>query len=155
VSTQRARHKDGQIGTEQKARLDELGFVWNIKDVAWETKFSELRRYWAQFGDCNVPDEWRENPRLGKWVQNQRAQHKAGKLSPTRRVRLDELGFVWDIKDAAGETRFSELERYWNRFGNTNVPSVWDESPQLSKWVRNQRALQSAGKLSSARKAPR
>ena len=45
------------------------------------------------------------------------------------------LGFIWDARDSVWETRFSELQRYNERFGDCNVPQAWAENPQLGTWV--------------------
>ena len=37
------------------------------------------------------------------------------------------------------DTRFEELLAYKERYGNCRVPKGWQESPQLSLWVLNQR----------------
>jgi hypothetical protein len=49
----------------------------------------ELRRYKEDHGDCNVPQKWRQNPKLGTWVSQQRMLGRRGKLSTDRKARLD------------------------------------------------------------------
>ena len=96
VSKQRERRKRGTLSPEQIRRLDELGFVWDVQDAAWEARFAELKAYNAQHGDCRVPQLYPENPQLATWVNTQRQFKKRGTLSPEQIRRLDELGFVWD-----------------------------------------------------------
>lgn len=131
------------------AQLDELGFVWNARDVAWDGMFEELKRYKERFGDCNVPQQCDENPQLGRWVNVQRNTT----LPPDRKARLDEIGFVWEPRDARWETMFAELKRYKEAHGLCNVPSEWVENPKLGSWVSTQRQFERLGKLSSPRKA--
>ena len=57
--------KKGDLSPEQRARLNELGFIWDPHDVTWEIMFVELKHYKERFGDCNVPRGWAENPQLG------------------------------------------------------------------------------------------
>ena len=94
----------GQWVTEQRVketmpskrgqRLNELGFVWNPRDAAWENGFNYLKIYKDQNGHCQVPKTYKENGfELGSWVGVQRANKD--KLCPERRQRLDELGFIW------------------------------------------------------------
>ena len=52
-------------------------------------------------GNCNVPARWAEDPRLGKWFDNQRKYKKKldhGEPSPgmmaARAAKLDKLGFT-------------------------------------------------------------
>jgi Helicase associated domain len=98
VGTQRIQQKKGALSADRKIRLDEIGFIWDALDSAWETKFAELKRYRDEHGDCNVPAVWRENPQLGSWVHTQRTVNKAGRLSTARKAHLDALGFVWSVR---------------------------------------------------------
>ena len=95
VTHQRSNERSGRLSAARKERLDVLGFVWDPKPAAWETMFSELERYRERFGNCNVPDNWNENPPLGSWVVVQRIWRKKGNLSSVRVARLDELGLNW------------------------------------------------------------
>ena len=95
VNTQRQFQREGRLDPERKRRLDERGFDWDPKLDAWEVMFGELKGYKERFGDCNVPQVWKENPPLGRWVHNQRMAEKKGKLLPERKARLDALGFEW------------------------------------------------------------
>jgi hypothetical protein len=149
VATQRTVQKTGKLSPTRKQRLDELGFIWAPHSYAWETMFTELRRYRAQHGDCNVPQG---TGKLGRWVHMQRHLQTAGKLSAECIARLDELGFVWEPIDATWETRFAELRRYKDMYGDCNVPQGWAENPQLGSWVSVQCTFQKKGKLSPAHK---
>jgi hypothetical protein len=82
----------------------------------------------------------------------QRHLQTAGKLSAECIARLDELGFVWEPIDATWETRFAELRRYKDMYGDCNVPQGWAENPQLGSWVSVQCTFQKKGKLSPAHK---
>jgi hypothetical protein len=68
-----------EMSAERAAKLEALGcefakgFVWvTPEDVAWEAQLAQLTAYKVQHGDCNVPDNWPEDPRLGRWVSKQR-----------------------------------------------------------------------------------
>ena len=65
VSHQREFQKNGWLSAERKGLLDALGFVWDPLASAWEVMFTELNRYRNEQGNCNVPDDFRENPQLG------------------------------------------------------------------------------------------
>ena len=152
VRTQRIHEKKGKLHRARKIRLNELEFVWDPRDSAWEGMFTELKRYKERFGHCNVTAMWEENPKLGKWAAHQRAFADRKVLSTERKVRLEELGFVWDMLDLTWETKFEELKRYKERVGNCNVSS--QENPQLVRWVSRQRNFNSqAGYPRSARHA--
>ena len=68
---------------------------------------AKLKAYKWRHGDCNVPRGWAEDPRLANWVANQRKYKKwldRGHLQPgttaVRSVKLDALGFVWELQRA-------------------------------------------------------
>ena len=127
------------------ALVDRLG-------VTWDERYGELKRYKDRFGDCSV-SVYGEYCQLGGWVSQQRGLNNRGRLSDFRKARLDELGFVWDARASKWETMFAELRRYKDRTGDCNVPAVWSENPKLGQWIRFQRGVNEAGKLSSARRA--
>ena len=86
------------LTSDQTAKLEAMGFVWNPVDAYWNEKFSELARYKATHGDCRVPQRWPDNPLLGVWCNNQRRRRK--QLSDDRLRRLEEIGFQWRIGGA-------------------------------------------------------
>jgi hypothetical protein len=110
-----------------------------------------LAAYKRKHGDCSVPRGWAEDPRLASWVNDQRARKKAldrGKPSPgmtaARAVRLEALGFAWEILDAAWEANLARLAAYKAEHGDCNVPVRWAEDPRLGTWVKTQRARKKA-----------
>jgi hypothetical protein len=84
-------------------------------------------------------------------VINQRSLEKSGRLAPSRKSRLDQLGFDWGLLESRWEANFAALERYKERFGDCNVPQGWEENPLLASWVTIQRERKASGKLSSER----
>jgi hypothetical protein len=70
--------------------------------VGWDNQFAALVQYKAQYGDCNVPQDWSEPHGLGSWVSDQRRHKKAGRLSPDHQRRLVALGVEW-TRQATGK----------------------------------------------------
>jgi hypothetical protein len=94
------------------ARLTALGFIWDPprnqgskpKEEEWAAQLARLAAYKAAHGDCKVPQGWAEDPRLGKWVNQQRTLKRKldrGELSEgmtaARAARLTALGLVWNL----------------------------------------------------------
>jgi hypothetical protein len=138
ANTQRQDWKKGRLNKERTRRLEQLGFVWDLKNAKWEKMFSALVEYRDSHGDCNVPARWPENPQLGLWASNIRRRKES--LSDEKVRRLDELGFVWNASEAYWKDMFDALVEYREHHGNCLVPYRWPESPQLSVWVANLRA---------------
>jgi len=151
VNTQRKAKIKGDLDPERAAKLTELGCEWHPHATAWETRFTELTQYKERFGDCNVPGQWSENPRLATWVGTQRNLMKKSELDPERVRRLQDLGFEWDLLTAGWERMFAELLLYRERYGDCDVPARWPDKPRLAAWVSTQRHRRSKDKLSSER----
>ena len=54
------------------AKLEALGFAWELPAAGWEVQLTKLQVYKREHGDCNVPRDWAEDPALGSWVMTQR-----------------------------------------------------------------------------------
>jgi len=151
VRHQRAAMNVGRLSSERKGRLEEIGFEWDMLSSKWEAMFNELLQYKAEHGHANVPTNWPTY--LGTWVTLQRKARKAssrGVLSPDRKKRLDEIGFIWDALDFQWEERFNELVAYKTDHGDVDVPSKWPSG--LGKWVSQQRVSYKNELLSNERK---
>ena len=123
-----------RLSDERKARLDALGFDWTPHETDWEAGFGMLKSYYQREGHCDVPQQYtrKTGTPLGNWVSVQRL--KKDKLSPERRHRLEELGFIWDAREAAWEEGFHHLKLYKEREGHCNVPARHKEKTALP-WV--------------------
>lgn len=89
----------------RKAELEDLGFVFDLKARRYEARWSqfieELKKYKEEFGDCDVPDKYEHNGyRLGQNVSRTRRDRN---LSKERRRELEDLGFVWNVKERTKE----------------------------------------------------
>lgn len=110
VKRQRYQYKlmrDGKSSTMTEERvkaLEDIGFVWDSQGAAWGERLAELRQYRQEFGHCNVPSNFSQNPQLATWVKCQRRQyklHEEGKpsnMTPQRVQELESLGFEWELR---------------------------------------------------------
>ena len=73
-------------------------------DDPFTIKVMELRQYRVEHGDCKVPAKYPRNPKLGKWVSNQKQAYKffrTGIKKGTNTInqkqidKLNEIGFFW------------------------------------------------------------
>jgi hypothetical protein len=161
------------------AKLEALGFAWELSttalgkqcseasrdDAGWEAQLAKLKAYKQKHGECNVPNRWAEDPRLGGWVGTQRKFKKAldrGEpstgMTAARVAKLDALGFAWELsaavvcnmrsegsRDNAGwEAQLAKLKAYMRRHGDCSVPQGWAEDPPLGRWVQKQRTCKKA-----------
>eukprot|EP00591_Stephanopyxis_turris_P006860 CAMPEP_0195518712 /NCGR_PEP_ID=MMETSP0794_2-20130614/13547_1 /TAXON_ID=515487 /ORGANISM="Stephanopyxis turris, Strain CCMP 815" /LENGTH=305 /DNA_ID=CAMNT_0040647733 /DNA_START=153 /DNA_END=1070 /DNA_ORIENTATION=+ len=127
--------------------LEGLGFAWISLKTGWEERFEELKKFHAQFGHCLVPQQYRPNQQLGRWVNVQRKDYKLmkeNKQSPMTQERislLEDLGFTWTIDTAKKlwKERLDELKMYNAQHGDCLVPYHYERNPQLGRWVNVQR----------------
>ncbi len=147
VVNQRVLQRDGVLEDEKVELLNRVGFKWNPHASDWRTNYLALIEYRKRFGDCRVPQDWKENLKLAKWVSTQRVQYARGKISRERIAILEKIGFDWDLGKATWDERFAELCAYKERFHNTVVPVKWPENPLLGGWVSSQRRKHTTGEL--------
>jgi superfamily II DNA or RNA helicase len=123
--------------------LEQLG-------VTWDERYGQLQAYKERFGDCYVPQLWRDNKQLGAWVGTQRGERGRDRLSPERINRLDGVGFIWDVTDARWEEMYTALRAYKDTHGDCNVSSSSRAYRRLGSWVADLREGKKKGTLSAA-----
>jgi superfamily II DNA or RNA helicase len=135
---QRQRSKIEGLTPEQVIRLDNLGFMWNPNEYAWEKGFEYLVAYKEEFGDCLVNQGTKYHDyRLGTWVDNQRRKDS---LTSEQVNRLNNLGFVWSTDEYAWEKGFEYLVAYKEEFGDCLVKRSYEHQAfPLANWVSKQR----------------
>jgi hypothetical protein len=151
VSSQRRLRKEGKLVEKRIQRLNEVGFIWDPFEAAWEEMFAALVEFKRKKGHCNVPQKWPENYKLADWVHNQRKFREQGKLAEERIQRLNEVGFMWDHFEATWEEMFTALVEFKREHGHCNMLHIWPENPKLANWMSRQRWRRERGKLSEER----
>ncbi|MEO5347401.1 MAG: helicase associated domain-containing protein [Magnetococcus sp. YQC-9] len=136
---QRQLRNKGKLVGQRVEELDRLGFIWDPEALKWHELCAALAGFYARFGHFDLPKEWPEEPELPAWVKGVRTAREKGKLDPERVARLDELGFIWDARDAAWEARFAALHHFRQTRNHCLVPARWEEDPELARWVEQQR----------------
>ncbi len=147
VANQRKYFKSKSLTEDRIAKLDEIGFTWEVDNEAkWMTRYKELIEYKHEFGHCNVMRKCKRNRQLGRWVHKQRELFKNKALQEIRVAKLNQIGFAWQINtassyEASWMTQYEGLVEYKRMCGDCCVPHQWKTNPQLANWVRRQRQL--------------
>mmetsp|Transcript_486 Transcript_486/g.1154 ORF Transcript_486/g.1154 Transcript_486/m.1154 type:complete len:324 (+) Transcript_486:112-1083(+) len=104
VSLQRRQLKLAKEGkknnlTENRIRLlEELGLECQIRSSSsWMERFLELKEYKALHGNTAVPQKYIENPSLGRWVDNQKTQHKKLYDGKTTNLTIERIQLLVSI----------------------------------------------------------
>jgi hypothetical protein len=148
----RAQGKKTSLSDARIWELENLGFVWkgnaslsrdvkegSSRDEVWKKRVQELIAYRDMNGDCRVPNMYKPNKSLGKWVNKVRTQYtgrEQGKktsvtasLTNARISELDGLGFVWKAgtkkkegspRDEVWKKRVQELTAFNNKYLETS-----------------------------------
>ena len=122
--------------------LDALNFVWDIYETGWNEQYANLEEFKAAHGHCLVPFTYESDPSLGIWVAGQRRQYillkegKPSKLTFERKMLLEKLGFVWDVRAFKWQQQFEELVDFIEVNGHSFVPK---KQAPLGPWVHTQR----------------
>lgn len=135
VAFQRRKASQNTLSKEREAKLDDIGFVWNLEDYKWEEKYQEFIRL-SSVSETNIT--YKNNRELKVWINYQKRDFKNGSLSPAKIDKLNQAKFHWgEYKD--WDTFFSELCAYKMIHGSSNVPKKDIENQDLYIWSQNQR----------------
>ncbi|WP_162052258.1 helicase associated domain-containing protein [Pontibacter pamirensis] len=130
------------LSESQLQQLDKLEVDWDIaisRDHRWNQMYWRLNDFYTTFGHCRVPRRWPTDKQLALWVIMQRKMHMKCKLSEDRERRLNELKFIWsirDVYDAQWEKFYQQLVAYSRRYGHCRVPY---KHTKLVSWIERQR----------------
>jgi superfamily II DNA or RNA helicase len=138
----RHRRKKGELSPEQIAKLDAVGFCWDLDiRASWDERFAEVVAYKGINGNCDVPAE---KTRLGKWCSKQRVLRRQDKLTPGQIAKLDALGFCWNPRALFSDKMYVELVAYKEVNGNCGVTAA---SGPLGAWCNTVRQQRKKGRL--------
>jgi len=146
------RSRKDQLTNERIARLEKIGFQWDLRADKWEVNFEKLKAFKSSFGHCRVPITYIEDPKLHVWVRSQRRYFLKGSLSTERIARLEAIGFEWDPHSALWEENFLKLEKFKSENGHCKVTRNY-KNQALATWIGTQRNFYAKGLLSTDRVA--
>ena len=104
--------------------LEIVEFVWDPLADSWSVRFRELCEFKAQFGPCLLQFGYSSDPKLGRWVANQRHDNKLyseGKqrhITPQRMRELESVEFVQDPLADVWNLRFRHLRDFRSTSAN-------------------------------------
>jgi superfamily II DNA or RNA helicase len=135
------RRKKDRLTPDQVKRLNSLGFSWDPHAELWEQNFAALQKFRKREGHCHVPESHQaDGLKLGMWVANQR--WRKDRLTPDRLIRLNSLGFSWDLIAEQWEENFAALQKFRKREGHCRLKLGHEEDGlKLGLWVSAQRSI--------------
>lgn len=122
VKRQRYQYKLLQEGKQSSMTQDrikilqDIGFVWDSHEAAWQERLSELLEFKTEYGNCLVPSNCPERPQLATWVKCQRRQYKLywegrpSNMTVERIMVLEKNGFEWELRSSSFSKKAAEQE---------------------------------------------
>eukprot|EP00873_Tetraselmis_striata_P009054 jgi/Tetstr1/429318/TSEL_019236.t1 len=98
IGTQRVLWRKGRLAPERQEALQDIGFVWDPKEEAWQAMYEELCAFKERSGHCLIGKRDKKNKKLGTWAGTQRERYNKGRLAEARLAKLEALGFPWRFK---------------------------------------------------------
>lgn len=131
-------------------KLKMLDFNFTVHSDKWKEHYEALKQYKKFKGTCQVPTHYKMRGtelRLGRWVHTQRHQKrlqdqgKPSSMTAERLKLLQDVGFSWEVRPAAGprltwQQRFDELRLQKLHHGRFDSM----EDPGLLGWCLDQRS---------------
>ncbi len=101
IVSQKKAMESGKLTNEQIEMLKTLPMEEvGRKDNRWWSMYDEAKNYYLKFGNLNIPMDYltSSGKKLSDWIIRQRRNYKLGKMPLEHKEKLDDIGFVWDIK---------------------------------------------------------
>ena len=162
---QKGRPTDSTLSPDRIARLEEIGFNWDIRAFLFEKHCCDLEAFNDIHGHCDVPNKYPDNQSLSEWCKQVRFSYRVYRmqqpgtprsitLSTERIARLEEIGFEWEKRDdtnlqemgptqedydAIFDKHCCDLEAFKDIHGHCNVPHRYKDNPALGAWSSHMR----------------
>ena len=154
IQRQRSLYKNNKISEDRIKRLTNVGMNWNPDN--WESRFNLVKQYYEEHGNINISQkEVIQGVWLGKWIVSQKKAMDRGKLTEhqvqmLKTLPMEEVG----RKDNLWWSMYEEAKKYYEEFGNLNIPVNYltSNGKKLSDWIIRQRRNYKLGKMPSEHK---
>jgi len=130
----RQRNKEALLSPEKKRLLKRINFQWSEDIVSekknyWLGMFKKLKAFYDQHGHANVPDRYKVNEVLGRWVSTVRytKELEPWKLKLLRSVKFKFSDDIREDKSKSRQKDFKKLEAFYQKHGHANVPEGFSD----------------------------
>ena len=149
IQRQRSLYKNKKISDDRIKRLTDVGMNWNPDN--WESRFDLVKQYYKEHGNINISQkEVIQGVWIGKWIVSQKKSMESGKLTNEqiemlKTLPMEEVG----RKDNRWWSMYEEAKKYYEEFGNLNIPVNYltSNGKKLSDWIIRQRRNYKLGKM--------
>ncbi|MFI9186882.1 Helicase associated domain protein [Streptomyces goshikiensis] len=145
INVLRRDYAKGLLAPERIAALEQLGMTWNTRTQANETLIAQARAFHTAHGHLRVPTTHvtDDGYPLGNALKSRRNRYAHGDVHADVVRALDELGMIWDIREARFADGLAACRRYLEQHGDLAVPvnHIDAEGYNLGDFIAYQRAL--------------
>lgn len=140
------------LQNDRVKQLEDIGMIWNAMDNSWEQNFKLAEQYYREHRNLDVPSNYKtkDGTHLGSWIGRQKQLHRTNSLSNDQIKKLNSIGMDWmDRVDRIWEKGFLEAKKYYEKYGDLNVPVKYetDNLFSLGTWIQRQRNLYKNNKI--------
>jgi hypothetical protein len=140
------------------------------RDGLWNEQFEKLKAYKEHHGHWTIASLCKDNLQLGRWAAHQRRAYKTATFLEERKVQLESIGFVWQIKvgkpwqikvekpydatkcEKKWVQQYEKLVVFKQTHGHCIVPETYPNDTLLAMWASNQRACYASSTIRQDRK---
>ena len=146
--------KSNYFTPEREKMLDNLGMIWDQPDYLWNRNYEAAKRYFARFGDLNVPVGHVENGvKLYNWLADLRKKYRAVELTDEQIEQMNALGMRWYSKnEQAWQSGYEHAKAYADEHGTADAPLnyVCEDGYKLGVWLSKCREKYAKGTLTDS-----
>jgi len=159
LSKCREKFAKGKLSEERISRLNSINMVWSkSRKNDWDTCFEHVKKYFLEYGNLNIPPDYKvDGIWLNKWLNEQRqimlGKRKGKSLTDEQTELLKSISFTGETsREIHWKTMLAAAEKFYNENGfDAKIPGdLIVDGTSLKTWVNNEQAILE-GKLSNPR----
>ncbi|MCX5078756.1 Helicase associated domain protein (plasmid) [Streptomyces sp. NBC_00513] len=145
INMLRRDYANGRLTPERITALERLDMTWNTRAQANEELIAQARAFHAAHGHLRVPHTHvtDDGYPLGSALKTRRNRYPHGDVDSGVVSALDELGMVWDLREARFADGLAACRRYRDQHGDLAVPvnHIDAEGYNLGDFIAYQRSV--------------
>ncbi|KJD31016.1 hypothetical protein PW52_16885 [Tamlana sedimentorum] len=138
------------LNEERIGLLEDMGVIWDMDVYNFDQRIKEIQEYKKEFGDFNIPSNYKPNPNLGNYVYRIKTK---GIKENWKKEKLHQIGF-FEIGTKSKKEKGGHITQNWynnlNKLKKINNPDIKKDNleyPKLAKWLHNQKRTFRYGRL--------
>ena len=138
------------LSEDRIALLEDIGVIWDMNIFNFDNIIKNLLDYKAEFGDFNVPSNYKLNKKLGNYVYRINTN---GIKEDWKKEKLHQIGF-FEIGTKTKKDPRTHITQKWHNnikklheLDNPDLKKDNKEYPELAKWLNHQKRTYRYGRL--------